>query len=308
MSRNNRLKNFFDIAFERQIIYALKEAGVPRPWTQDSQFNTWYFCNVFRKQDKVTKWIIDHLITPYADDKDLWKKLVLARRLSRLETLEGLEKIDGFNDFNRARKFLMARVAAGIPIMTNAFMLGIPDPSLGTNKVDYIFNLISFYEQVHILPEASHFSSIEACVYQLSKAPNMGGFMSYEVASDFTYCKQYLSRANDIMTWANAGPGCRRGVNYVEHGIADTKITQEDALMYMRSYLKEWQDYCDNNLNRAFKEGCSRIPDDQRLFGIPIMNDAMSAFNHLTMREVEHWLCEMDKHERIGPNKRRYPL
>ena len=54
--------------------------------------------------------------------------------------------------------------------------------------------------------------SLEQCWTWLRDFPYMGPFMAYEVVTDLRHT--YLLRdANDIMTWANAGPGAMRGLN-----------------------------------------------------------------------------------------------
>jgi hypothetical protein len=307
-TRNGRIEKFFQTAFERQIIYVLKEHGAKRPWTEDNQFNTWYFCNVFRYQDKVTKWIIQNIIERYAGDKDLWKKIIVARRLSRIESMEAVGKAGGFVDLEQGRVILKKMVHLGLPIITNAFVQGIPDPCLGTNKIDYMYNLIKFYEDMNILPNAATCGWIQTCTENLMLAPNMGGFLSYEVASDFTYSTQYLKDAKDRLTWANAGPGAIRGLNVIETGFADGHIVnQANSLEYMREVLKEWEDYIGKHFAEYTAEAKSRLGEEPSL--IPTKVDKiMGAFLDISMREVEHWLCEFDKHERVGKNKRKYPL
>jgi hypothetical protein len=311
-AREARLQKFFATAMERQIIYCLKELGTPKPWTEDSQFNTWYFCNVFRTQDTVTKWIIKNICEKYVDDTTLWKKVIIARRLSRIESLEAVRVGGGFEDISLAKPILQKMAALGQPIITNAFVMGIPDPSLGTNKIDYIFNLLDFYQK-SCVPAVDFCISIEHAVDVLKMAPNMGGFLSYEVATDFTYCGQYLANAPDKNTWANPGPGCVRGANYVETGDPHMHVVKaSNALEYMRSYYYRWKAYNDFHLKAACVEAELRFYKNSRT---QVSHDdwnrivtMLEAFNNLSMREVEHWLCEFDKHERVGKNKRTYPL
>ena len=297
-----RLEKFFVTAKERHIIYIVKQCGLPRPWSADSQFNTWYFCNVFRQLDKVTVWIKKNVIDVYADDPDLWAKIILARRLSRIESMEAVKKAGGFDDFDRARETLNYMKAVGIPVITNAFIMGIPDPSLGDNKVDYIFNLIEFYRKLHIAEFLETKPSIERMTIWLKQAPNMAGFLSYEVASDFTYCR-YLKDAPDTYTWANPGPGCKRGLNVILYGVPNFRsIPDEIAVMTMGGILSSWREYVRIHLDDWMAEAARRAGADNREYAVT----EMSRFYSLTMREVEHWLCEFDKHERVGKNKRRY--
>lgn len=298
-----RLKKFFETAKERQIIYTLKTLGLPRPWTQDSQFNTWFFCNVFRRNDKVTAWILQNILHKYWDDKDLWKKILLARRLSRMESMQFLFDKGGFDDFEKARILLYALKENGLPIVTNAFVMGIPDPSLGSNKIDYMFNLMDFYENIGIEKFLEDCPTIEQTTRFLMRAPNMGGFLSYEVATDFTYSR-YLQDAKDINTWANPGPGCRRGLNVILTGDANTgpRMTENDVLSCMRQIYALWQIEIANSFDAWVDEASYRAGlTDHR------PQILMADFRRLTMREVEHWLCEFDKHERKGKNKRTYP-
>jgi len=300
---NTRLKKFFETAFERQIIYAQKELGCPKPWTNDSQFNTWYFCNVFRKQDKVTKWIIKNIIENYALDDNLWKKIILARRISKIEPMQALLSVNGFDDLAQGQKFLHQYAESGLPISTNAFVIGIPDPTLGTNKIDYTFNLIDFYEEQGLPLLLDDSDSVQEVTEWLQCAPNMGGFMSYEVATDFTYVDRYLHGASDLLTWANPGPGCLRGINLIEHGSADMRmIKAKDALLYMKGYLSAWREYVGLNLEQY---ACDIQLRTRNLFSPEAY---LLPFASVTMREVEHWLCEFDKHERNRANKRTYPL
>jgi hypothetical protein len=297
-----RLKKFFETAKERQIIYTLKELGRPRPWTQDSQFNTWYFCNVFRRNDKVTKWIIENVIRKYESHEDLWKKIILARRLSRISSMDYLATYGGFDSLGKAKRLLWYLKEMGQPILTNAFVMGIPDPSLGSNKIDFIFNLIDFYEKRGIEDFLVGNRSIESVTRFLMSAPNMGGFLSYEIATDFTYSR-YLYDATDKMTWANPGPGCKRGLNVIEFGDPDFKnVDDKTALTDMRSILGIWKIEVENNIEKWIQEAKIRANTD-----LDYVEALMGDFLNLSMREVEHWLCEFDKHERTRPNKRTYP-
>jgi len=305
-----RVVKFIELAAERQRIYCYKTLGFARPYTQDKQFDTWFFCNVFRDQDKVTKWIVENVCKPYADMDNLWRKVILARRLSRISSLEAVQKAGGFADISKAKPILKYLVAVGEPIITNAFVMGIPDPSLGDNKVDYMFNLIEFYWQEGILPDALKTNSVEKVTRALMKAPNMGGFLSYEVATDFTYTR-YLRNATDLKTWANPGPGCVRGLNVLCNGHEDIGIDKRNTLPIMRELLARWQEYCTQDKVDQWVQSVKSTQEKGKGFwlsGFPALfvRDSFSRFLSLSMREVEHWLCEFDKHERTRDNKRRY--
>jgi len=48
--------NFFEFAWEREQIRFLKEQGTPWPWTDVPELRRGFFCNVFREDDKTTRW------------------------------------------------------------------------------------------------------------------------------------------------------------------------------------------------------------------------------------------------------------
>jgi hypothetical protein len=95
----------------------------------------------------------------------------------------------------------------------------------------------------------------------------MGPFMAYEVVTDLRHTA-ILENAPDIHTWANAGPGARRGLNRVFG-----KDYGRDDVVGMRELLK-----------------LSRYMWPSQIEGV--MQPRWE------MREVEHSLCEFDKYER----------
>src|ERR1700730_3740631 len=49
-------KPFFDWCRERHSVFEKRLAGQQFPWTDDPILTEYIFCNVFREQDKVTRW------------------------------------------------------------------------------------------------------------------------------------------------------------------------------------------------------------------------------------------------------------
>jgi hypothetical protein len=98
-----------------------------------------------------------------------------------------------------------------------------------------------------------------------------GPFTAYEVICDMRYQKGMLTAAPDKMTWANLGPGARRGINRLVHGSKDKKAFRknEEYVEFMRELLKASPEYLGEH-----------VPP-------------------LEMREIEHSLCEWDKWVRV---------
>lgn len=125
--------------------------------------------------------------------------------------------------------------------------------------------------------------TLEAAWNWLKKFDYFGPFHSYEIVTDLRHTA-LLERAPDIMTWANPGPGARRGLNRV-HGRdkKDHSISREGLIEEMRELL-----------------GYSKTFDlwpGRDLRGMTRYREA--DWPSWEMRDVEHTLCEFDKYERI---------
>ena len=97
-----------------------------------------------------------------------------------------------------------------------------------------------------------------------------GGVMSYEVVTDLNYTP-VLQHAQDRFSWANAGPGAKRGLNRIQNRPLNKSITQAQANEEMQELLFAAVYYCRG-----------KCPVDQ-----------------IDMRTIEHSLCEWDKYERV---------
>jgi hypothetical protein len=105
--------------------------------------------------------------------------------------------------------------------------------------------------------------------------PYLGRFMSYEVVTDLRHT-WLLRKASDILSWASAGPGCARGLEWIFPEEAPlhygSKKDQERMLDMMRELLSCSRD-------KAYWQNSQWLPPWE-------------------MREVEHVLCEYDKYRR----------
>lgn len=134
----------------------------------------------------------------------------------------------------------------------------------------------------------------------LKQVPYLGPFMSYEVVSDLRHTK-LLSEAPDVLTWANPGPGAARGLARL-HGrpIAGRRaapVPRAQLLEEMRELLALSRDlrYWPQTDKDRKNSVVSLQYDELKKIGFT-RADMWPAWE---MREVEHWLCETDKYERL---------
>ena len=292
-----RYNDFFDFASARHSIYLKKEAGEPRPWSNDEIFNNWYFTNVYRELDKTTEWFRENVRRDLQLRPEVIPATMLFRWFNRIgigETIfcqpdfENKTVFDSYmenRDINQMRGSIKYAHPQG-PYVNGAYIIkahnGMDKLSGVLRAFDEAMEYMDQWYGSHDHKGYAYFGeemiaqpSMEAATKTLSLCKFLGRFMAYEIVCDLRYTI-YLSEALDKMTWANPGPGARRGINRVLGRDLKHGLTTKDAIGHMYDLRIKSVDY---------------------------------GWNDWEMREVEHTLCEFDKYERIregGRGKRRY--
>lgn len=299
VKRMDPMDRFMYWIIERHSIYLKREAGKPKPWSIDPIFQTIFFTNPYRENDKVTKWFRENIRDPLKNSPDVLMATIIFRWFNRIDTgkllldSSGLRKTDNkfglLTDWNESRAISILKKrneVEGLPVFTSAFMIKVSHGPPGC-KIPQVCECISaLWKDRNIL--RAWCQSLEGLWNVLKTYKGLGGFLSYEIVTDLRHTS-LLDKAPDINTWANPGPGASRGLNRL-NGIpiimakGGTKDTG-------RKPPKDWQiQMCDLLLVVN-----SRLPKHMPRF---------------ELREVEHSLCEYDKMERVlfnqGKSKRRY--
>lgn len=260
------LDEFFATARERYQIRARKLSGAEKPWTADTVFQNHRFCNVHREHDRTTEWfrlyVRDPLSAAGHDDRLLLATIAF-RWFNRIETGERiLDLLLNQWDTEEARR----RLADVRPVVTGAYMIKTPD---GMSKLDGVLTCIEWaWRDLQTIPW-TQWKTLEQATQDLAELRNLGPFLAYEIVTDLRHTS-ILEHATDIHSWANAGPGCARGLS--------------------RLYDKDdpWK--------------FNRHRDQAEMLGVMrfLLTCASSAEywpfpDPWEMREVEHWACEYDK-------------
>lgn len=281
---------FFKSASIRHAIWYKKDVlHLPYPWSLDARFNSIFFCNVFRRLDPTTKKIVE--VCNKADSADdLVTKIIVSRNLSFIGTIEELDNAGWYDmpaDLRLLDTLLTERRNRGDKIHTAGFLV------------------VAGTMQKHLLPgylgrlvdpsKVLSLDTIQEITNYLKGLLYIGPFMAYEYATDLSYFYDY----DDKNTWSNPGPGAKRGMSRVLFNQVCPEGLRYDYQAFSTELYGEWKLYIEagNTLGDLIEQGLSE-------------NEALEAHEHferLSMREVEHWLCEYDKYKRSTPNKRRYP-
>lgn len=280
MYHSSEVRAFFDFMKARHDIYLARQAGQPKPWTPDPILQQYRFCNVFRELDTVTVWVKRYIRDAFPHHPNLWFMLCIARQINWPDTLgelmtTGLWPVGDY-DSEGVAIALDHRKARGDKVYTGAYMIRAESdrtkPWYSWTKQRYMAEIVlgkvwQRRSEFHELFGNSQ-GSLQEVHYWLTQFHGWGGFMAYEVVTDLRHTR-YLRNAPDIMTWANPGPGARRGLNRI-HGRPLKEATKTDQLINEMQYLL----------------GVSRHVD---VWDGPT----------LEMRDIEHTLCEFDKYERM---------
>lgn len=290
MFSEQQLEIFFRYARERYQIMLDKESGKPAPWSIDPIFNSFRFCNVFREDDKVTKWFRNNVRNPMRDDPEVLFATMLFRWFNRIETGERL--MDDTNDvrftlfFDLNVKEVRKRLNGVSPVVTAAYIIRSP---FGMNKLDGILCALEkcYPEIVKLQNEMKERQfTLEETHQRIASWWMMGDFMAYEIVTDLRHAR-LLQDAPDIMTWANPGPGAARGLD---------RLLGQEVGTFNRG----------NKAHRASMNGLMR--ELLRLSNNP--KNWPATWPKWEMREVEHTLCEVDKYLRAkegqGRPKQKY--
>lgn len=283
--------NFFWMMRERERIRISKEAGLPAPWTEDKVLQSHRFCNVFREDDKTTRWFRDHLREPLRNNPRVLFATVAFRWFNKIETGEQIVGLLGQQSSKDVVGFekdrYRERLAGRKPLVTGAYIIKTPD---GLNKLEGILQCLDIFQSIHEHPLVSACAhgalNLEAAHKVLMDCPYLGRFMAYEVVTDLRHT-YLLEGADDIQTWTSFGPGAARGMGWINYNDPTTYgYTSNHQQTRMLGYGQELL---------AMSRNQQYWPQEWRGW---------------EMREVEHGLCEYDKYRRGlngGRLKRKYP-
>lgn len=265
-------ETFWFFVNERERIRQKKEAGEPKPWSDDPIFQQWKFCNVFRHCDKQTAWLLDEVIEPRrtwpTGDGILLFNIYAFRAFNWYETYDLLRNVQSgwinpWNE-NRAKSMLSSHVHSGNQLTSGAYMIrGMQ----GKPKYESIPEVLT---QVWALKDnlAAAVASTDhlSTAYELlisQKFWGWGPFTTYQILLDLTYTRM-LKDPVDINTWCIFGPGAKRGLNLIWPGIHSSNFLPATRWLF----------------DAQEKERESHVAP-------------------MTLQDIEFCLCELSKYMRI---------
>lgn len=263
---------------ERERVRELKEAGFPKPWSNDPTFQTVYFCNVNRENDRVTK-AIRKQYSQYYSHPLFEVNIGFSRLINNAETLQSIGFIHSSEDFPGVQTRLEELAAEGKTVFGDAYIVSTNGRPVG--KAYYVCGVLlpALYERVGPAYYPTGYPStpsLSAAYEWLRGCYGIGSFMAGQILADLKNTPRHpLFTAFDRDTWCTHGPGSLRGANWIFDG-----IVKPSTFVW---YLEKIREVLYDEL------GCEIVTDNQ---------------------DLQNCLCEFDKFMRVstgaGRSKRRY--
>lgn len=272
---------------ERHQIHLKRQAGLPKPWTDDSVLKSYFFTNPYRENDKTTVWFRENIREPLNGNDVVLFTTVAFRWFNLIETGEMLQSVGLFINW---REDLAVKILNGVwnggktPVFTGAYMIKAGNGEKGCKIPNVCKSITRIWNaRATLVENCRKHRSLRRLWEALCKFPNLGGFMSYEIVCDLRYT-HLLQYAVDVDTWGNPGPGAMRGLARLKgHSITDR---QESLKKLVRDPIKDM------------------------VALLPIVRRRLYWMPKFELREIEHSLCEYDKYcralEGTGRMKRKY--
>ena len=252
---------------ERESIRRKKEdADADPPWTEDEIFKTFKFCQVYREDDRTTRWFAAHIRRPLSTEPEVIMATIIFRFFNLIETGRTLLEHNLHLDWDREKA--IEEVGKQPKWVTGAYIVKTPNRM---NKVTGVAECVThiWVERERLVSSLEKMTTLQEAWEFLLQYPYIGPFVAYEIVTDLRHT-YVLDEATDICSWANAGPGAMRGLN---------RLTGRPLGFCKRSH--DW--------NKEMQELYVICQEELRIkYRMPF-----------EMREVEGGLCEFDKYSRI---------
>ena len=266
--------SYWRFAAERQAIFFRRTSGEAGPWTEDEILSTFRFTNAYRASDRVSQYLIRHVI--YDGDhsaQDLVFRIILFKLFNKIETWQLLSSHLGPLAYSTYRfesydEILSDAMSRGTRIYSSAYIM----PSGGRNysrKHQAHLRLLETMMRDELPKKLGDCPSMKHAFALLRGYPMIGDFLAYQYVTDLNYSEVTNYSEMDFVV---PGPGARSGIHKCFSDLRDW--TEEDVLRWVT-----------DNQDAQFS---GRQLDFRSLWGRP-----------LQLIDCQNLFCEIDKYARV---------
>ena len=289
----DNIEDFFKFVNERQNVFMRRfNDGRGHPWTKDNAIANYHYTNVYRELDRGTVFYIKYIAHNKAPPFGPWHDFkifstIMYRIFNKIETYSAITQDLIYEekgwDKEIVTKTLQKIDDACMPIFTNAFMVtGSVYPGM-TKSDQMVKALDEIWQQRDDIIDMCKFSStLEDVWMQLQAYPGIGPFLAYEIVCDLMYAKILPFTEDD---WVNVGPGAKKGLWEIWPQLDESEMVKE--ISFLRNSQRDYLD----TLGFRYLNNWDIDHFDSRQ-------------KELTLRNIEHSLCEYSKYKRAQRGER----
>ena len=251
--------------------------GQPPPWTDDPILSRHKFTNCYRASDRVSQYLIRHVI--YEGDpaaEEVFFRVVLFKLFNKIETWELFkDNLGGISyedfSFRRYDAVLTDALASKTRIYSAAYIMPSGNRSFG-HRVKHRNHLSLLVKMMNdgVPAQITSVSSMRQAFEILRSYPMIGDFLGYQLVTDLNY-----SEICDFseMEFVVPGPGARDGIRKC---FSDLGGLSESEIIRL---VTEHQEYEFDRLGLTFRS----------LWGRP-----------LQLIDCQNLFCEVSKYARVA--------
>lgn len=270
---------YWRFAVERQEMFFRRLENAPRPWTRDPILLANKFTNAYRASDRVSQFLIRHVI--YRDDlpksgTEVLFRILLFKLFNKIETWELLESALGaitFKDysFERYDAVLTGAMQQQHRIYSAAYIMPPGSSAFGHRaKHQNHLRLLELMMKDKVAAQLAKAPTMQRAFELLRSYPTIGDFLAYQFVTDINYSE--LTDYSE-MDFVVPGPGAKDGIRKV---FADRASLNEPELIRLMADSQE-QEF--QRLGLKFRS----------LWGRP-----------LQLIDCQNLFCEVDKYARVA--------
>jgi hypothetical protein len=204
---------FWKFAAERQQVFFRRLAGEQPPWTEDEILRKNKFTNVYRASDRVSQYLIKHVVCGERQSSaDLFFKILLFKLFNKIDTWELLLKKLGevawsSYSFRRYDAVLGNAIDKGVRIYSAAYIM--PSGGKGERKHTYHLQLLERMVKDDVPKKLQDCVTMRAAFELLRSYPSIGNFLAYQFVTDLNYSDLLNFSETDFVV---PGPGAKDGI------------------------------------------------------------------------------------------------
>jgi hypothetical protein len=207
-------ETYWHFAAKRQDLFIRRLMGAPPPWTDDPVIAAHRFTNVYRASDRVSQYLIRHVIYQGRQTgEEVFFRTILFKLFNRIETWELLTTSIGVPewktfDSERYACVLDAALARGDRLYSAAYIM--PSPAFGSaRKHRNHLALLASMMHARLPARIERAASLQHVFELLREQPSLGDFLAFQFAIDLNYSETIDFPEMDFVV---AGPGARNGI------------------------------------------------------------------------------------------------